>query len=60
MIGFSSPVFVTLVAHKFLKEKCGIVPFLAIVITIAGMIVVARPPMLTGNKGFDMDNLVRM
>jgi uncharacterized membrane protein len=59
VIGSCSPVFVTFVAHLFLGEKCGIFPVVAGLLTIVGVAVIARPPMLTGEEEFDTDTLVK-
>jgi len=58
VISFSTPVFVTLVAHLFLGEKCGILPVVSGVVVLLGVGVITRPPLLTGNEAFDSDNLV--
>jgi drug/metabolite transporter (DMT)-like permease len=59
IIGSCSPVFVTLVAHVFLGEKCGVFPIVAAVLTMLGVGVIARPPLLTGAQEYDTDILVR-
>jgi drug/metabolite transporter (DMT)-like permease len=59
VISFSTPVFVTLVAHLFLGEKCGIIPLISGIIVLGGVGVITRPPMLTGQEEFDMNNLVQ-
>jgi len=57
-VGSITPVFVTLVAHACLGEKCGVFPIFAAVLTITGVGIIARPPLLTGADHFDIDVLV--
>lgn len=58
VITSSTSVFVTLLAHCFIGEKCAIVPILTAILTMAGVIVISRPPMLTGEEQFDTNILV--
>lgn len=59
VIVFSSPVFVTLFAHCFLGEKAGMSAVLIAVLTFAGVVVISRPPILTGQSHMDEETLVR-
>ncbi|XP_021944944.2 solute carrier family 35 member G1 isoform X1 [Folsomia candida] len=47
-----TPVFVTLVAHKVLGEKCGFIPILCAIVTVLGVGVMTRPSIFTGQKEF--------
>lgn len=59
VVTFSTPVFVTLVAHKVLGERSGLIPILCATITLLGVGVISRPAILTGGKElFDKDVLV--
>lgn len=60
VISFSTPVFVTLIAHLTLGEKCGIVPILTAIGTFCGVAVVTRPPILTGAADYDSKTLVQL
>uniref|UniRef100_A0A8D3BWA8 Solute carrier family 35 member G1 n=1 Tax=Scophthalmus maximus TaxID=52904 RepID=A0A8D3BWA8_SCOMX len=48
VIMFSNPVFTSLLAWIFLKEKCTIWDCVFTVFTIAGVILIARPPFIFG------------
>lgn len=58
VISSCRPVFVTFVAHVFLGEPCGVFPVFAALLTIMGVGVIARPPILTGEDSFDTETLV--
>lgn len=58
VISFSTPVFVTLIAHVVLGEKCGIIPILTAVSTVFGVAVMTRPPILTGQAEYNSETLV--
>src|SRR5687768_2081200 len=58
VISFSTPVFVTLVAFFLLGEKCGIVPVFTALLTLGGVVIIARPPFLTGAATFDFNLMV--
>ncbi|OXA60250.1 solute carrier family 35 member G1 isoform X2 [Folsomia candida] len=58
VITSSTSVFVTLLAHCFIGEKCAIVPIITALLTMAGVVVISRPPMLTGKESFDTDILI--
>lgn len=45
-------------AHKVLGEKCGLVPIVSAIFTLLGVIVISRPPHLTGEEEFDLNSLV--
>ncbi len=53
VIANSTPVFVTLFAHYFLGEKCGIVTVVASFFTVIGVVIIAKPPVIFGNEDFD-------
>ncbi|XP_019938875.1 solute carrier family 35 member G1 [Paralichthys olivaceus] len=48
VIMFSNPVFTSLLAWIFLKEKCTILDCVFTVFTLTGVIIIARPPFLFG------------
>lgn len=50
-------MWVTLIAHFTLGEKCGVVPVIAGIFGVVGVLVIARPPMLTGAEAFDLDTV---
>jgi len=52
------PVFVAIVAHWLLGEKSGIFPIVAALLTILGVGIIARPPMLMGTEEFNSETLV--
>ncbi|CAG7720923.1 unnamed protein product [Allacma fusca] len=58
VISSSQPVFVTIVAYFVLGEKCGVIPIITCLITIIGVGIVARPPFLTSEAGFDTNVLI--
>jgi len=58
VITYATPVLVTVMAHFVLGEKMGIVPVLAAILTFGGVVVMTRPPFLTGQKSFNTRNLV--
>ncbi len=45
VVCFSSPVFVIVLAHVFLKEKCSILSILVAFLTAVGVLIISRPPM---------------
>uniref|UniRef100_A0A672JCK1 Solute carrier family 35 member G1 n=1 Tax=Salarias fasciatus TaxID=181472 RepID=A0A672JCK1_SALFA len=57
VIAFSNPVFTSLLAWIFLKEKCTIWDCVFTVFTITGVVLIARPPFLFGEAlgGFETD-----
>ena len=56
---FSSPIFVVVFATICLGEKCGLIPVGVAILTLFGIALIVRPPILTGQESFDVDNLVR-
>ncbi|KAM6951787.1 solute carrier family 35 member G1 [Aplochiton taeniatus] len=50
VIMFSNPVFTSLLAWIFLKEKCTLWDCLFTVFTLTGVILIARPPFLFGER----------
>lgn len=52
-------MLVIVMAHFCLGEKAGFVPFLAAIFALCGVIAITRPPFLTGEETFDVENLVR-
>ncbi|XP_042315504.1 solute carrier family 35 member G1 isoform X5 [Sceloporus undulatus] len=50
VITFSSPVFTSLFAWIFLKEKYSLWDLLFTIFTITGVVLIARPPFLFGSK----------
>ncbi|XP_016368796.1 solute carrier family 35 member G1-like [Sinocyclocheilus rhinocerous] len=50
VIMFSNPVFTSLLAWIFLKERCTILDVIFTVFTLTGVILIARPPFLFGGK----------
>ncbi|CAL8087961.1 unnamed protein product [Orchesella dallaii] len=59
VISFTTPVFVSILAYFFLGEKLGVVPVLIALITLIGIGIITRPPILSGSQEFDPLNLVR-
>lgn len=58
VITSSTSVFVAVLAHCFIGEKCTIFPILTAILTIGGVFVISRPPVLTGKSHFDADILI--
>lgn len=50
VIIFSTPVFVVIFARLFLKEQCGLFNVLTVILTLIGVALITRPPMLFGNS----------
>lgn len=59
VITYATPVLVTVLAHFFLGEKIGIIPVLVALATFAGVLIMTKPPFITGQEEFDPDTLVR-
>ena len=57
-IAYASPVCVVILAHFFLKEKCGLVSIIIALTTCFGVFVITRPPAFTGAANFDTNTLV--
>ena len=47
-IASSVPVFVMIMAHFLLQESCGIVSVIVTILTCAGILVIAHPPLIFG------------
>jgi len=58
VITYSTPVLVTVLAHFFLGERCGVFPIIVAFVTLCGVVIVTKPPLLTGAAGFDTNTLV--
>lgn len=58
VIGSMSMVTVALLAHITLGERCGLVPMLCAILTLSGIVCIAKPPIITGKEEYDMDTLV--
>ena len=58
VISYSGPVFVMVLAYFLLDEKCGLVPILVALLTCVGVLVIVRPPIITGNESFDSTTIV--
>ncbi|CAL8125739.1 unnamed protein product [Orchesella dallaii] len=58
VIGSCQPVFVTLAAYFLLGESCGVFPVFTALLTILGVGVISRPPILTGQESFDSNALI--
>jgi len=58
VITYATPVLVTIMAHFFLGEKMGIIPVLVAIVTFIGVVVMTRPPFITGEEEFDTNILV--
>ncbi|XP_067858858.1 solute carrier family 35 member G1 isoform X2 [Heptranchias perlo] len=56
VILFSNPVFVTIFAWIFLKERCTVLDPIFTVFTLAGVILIARPPFLFGSRVSGIEN----
>lgn len=49
---------VTLLAHITLGEKCGFLPIFAGILSLLGVLIISRPPLLTGEDTFNADTLL--
>ncbi|CAG7698834.1 unnamed protein product [Allacma fusca] len=58
VISFTTPVFVGLLSHFMLREKFGVVPIFTALLTVLGIGVITRPPILSGAAEFDTNNLI--
>ncbi|CAL8103005.1 unnamed protein product [Orchesella dallaii] len=56
VIAFSTPIFVCVVAHYCLGEKCGVVPLFIAILTLCGVIVISKPHLLTGGGGAKLNS----
>lgn len=49
VIIFSTPVFVSIFARLFLKETCGIFNVATVILTLVGVVLITRPPIIFGD-----------
>ncbi|XP_066255664.1 solute carrier family 35 member G1 [Euwallacea similis] len=49
VIVFSVPVFTAIFARMFLKEPCGWFNIVSVIVTLVGVILITRPPVIFGN-----------
>lgn len=49
VIVFSTPVFVSIFARLFLQEKCSIFHIFTVLLTLFGVLLITRPPIVFGN-----------
>lgn len=56
VIVFSVPVFVSIFARIFLKEPCGIFNVISIVLTLIGVMLITRPPLIFGSVGINLSS----
>jgi drug/metabolite transporter (DMT)-like permease len=59
VLNFSTSLFVVLFAHLFLGEKWNCVSVGGAFLTVVGVILILRPPFLTGASALDFHTLVR-
>ncbi|KAJ8887784.1 hypothetical protein PR048_014002 [Dryococelus australis] len=50
VVVFSVPVFVAIFARLFLKEPCGLFNAVSVVLTLIGVVLITRPPLLFGHS----------
>lgn len=50
VIVFSVPVFTAIFARMFLKEPCGLFNIFSVVLTLIGVVLITRPPILFGDS----------
>ncbi|XP_068616263.1 solute carrier family 35 member G1-like, partial [Brachionichthys hirsutus] len=55
VIMFSNPVFTSLLAWIFLKEKCTILDCVFTVSTLTGVVLIARPPFIFGQHAYGVE-----
>lgn len=60
VIGASGPCLVSILAFILLKEKIGIFTVFVMIITMIGVVVISRPPILTGKDSFQENTLVSL
>lgn len=48
VIGTSAPVFVSVIAWIILKEPLGVVPTMTTIVSVLGVAIICKPPVLTG------------
>lgn len=56
VITFSNPVFTSLLAWIFLKERCSVWDVIFTISTLTGVVLIARPPFLFGGEISDIEN----
>lgn len=56
VITFSNPVFTSLLAWIFLKERCTIWDVIFTIFTLIGVVLIARPPFLFGGELSDIES----
>lgn len=49
VIVFSVPVFTGIFARVFLKESCGLFSVFSVILTLIGVVLITRPPVIFGN-----------
>lgn len=49
VIVFSVPVFTAIFARMFLKEPCGLFNVFSVILTLIGVVLITRPPLVFGN-----------
>jgi len=55
VISTSAPVFVTILAFLLLGEKTGVFPIFMAFLTLCGVTVIAKPPIITGASTYDQN-----
>ncbi|CAD6996292.1 unnamed protein product [Ceratitis capitata] len=55
VIIFSTPVFVAIFARVFLKEQCSLFNIVTIVLTLVGVVLITRPPLVFGDAAPSME-----
>jgi len=55
VISFTTPIFVSVLAFLFLKEELGFVNIGAAFLTLLGIGIISRPPILSGEESFNLD-----
>lgn len=56
VIIFSTPVFVAIFARLFLKEPCGVFNVITVMLTLIGVLLITRPPLIFGNAIVSLDH----
>ncbi|KPP62137.1 hypothetical protein Z043_119690 [Scleropages formosus] len=56
VIFFSNPVFTSVLAWIFLKEKCTLWDFAFTLLTVTGVVLIARPPFLFGSDASSIED----
>lgn len=50
VIVFSVPVFTAIFARMFLREPCGLFSFFSVILTLIGVVLITRPPLIFGDS----------